>query len=271
MAAGDSFRSEFRMNRADGRELWVFAVAEVMADASGEPRRVIGALMDITARKQGELQTLDAMARMQEHETRQKLLLDELNHRVKNTLAAVQSVATQTLRDQDNMAQARDLFIERLLALSSTHNLLVRRAWESACLHELAEATLRPYGRPYSLSGPDLQLDPNFAVSMGMALHELATNAVKHGAWRGAGRVDVEVAERPDGAISVIWRESGGATVSPPTRRGFGSRLLERGIARELGGKVRLDFATSGLICGIQVPASDRLKVMTDDEAAACC
>ncbi|WP_068878475.1 MULTISPECIES: PAS domain S-box protein [unclassified Phenylobacterium] len=262
LASAVPFRSEFRVCRMDGREIWVFAVAETSLDEAGEPLRLIGALKDITARKRSELQTLEAMGRMQEHEARQKLLLDELNHRVKNTLAAVQSVAVQTLRDEGDMAQARDLFIERLLALSSTHNLLVRRAWDSAALSELTEATLRPYGRPYALAGPDLQLDPNFVVSLGMALHELATNALKHGAWRGAGRVDVEVAEASSGEVVVTWRESGGGAVLPPTRRGFGSRLLERGVARELGGRVTLDFARSGVVCAIRVPQSARLRVV---------
>ncbi len=264
-AADRPFRTEFRVNRADGREVWAYAVAETIRDEAGEPRRLIGALKDITARKRDELRTQASLSQMREHETRQKLLLDELNHRVKNTLAAVQSVAVQTLRDEGDLAGARDLFIERLLALSSTHNLLVRRAWDSACLHELAEMTLRPYGRPYAVFGPDLQLDPNFAVSLGMALHELATNALKHGAWRGAGRVDVEVVENAGGDISLTWRETGGAAVVPPTRRGFGSRLLERGVARELGGKVGMDFAPAGLVCAIQVPASDRLKVIREE------
>ncbi|PZQ63539.1 MAG: hypothetical protein DI570_08690 [Phenylobacterium zucineum] len=259
------FQSEFRVNRADGREVWAYAVAETIRDETGAPRRLIGALKDITERKRDELRTHATMSQMREHESRQKLLLDELNHRVKNTLAAVQSVAVQTLRDEGDLTGARDLFIERLLALSSTHNLLVRRAWDSACLHELSETTLRPYGRPYSVSGPDLQLDPNFAVSLGMALHELATNALKHGAWRGAGRVDVEVVEHARGDISLTWRETGGAVVTPPTRRGFGSRLLERGVARELGGKVTMDFAPTGLVCAIQVPASDRLKVLREE------
>jgi two-component sensor histidine kinase len=262
LASGVSFQSEFRVSRADGREVWAFAVAEVILDGEGEPRRLIGALKDITERKCAELQTHEAMTRMREHESRQKLLLDELNHRVKNTLAAVQSVAIQTLRDEADMAQARDLFIERLLALSSTHNLLVRRAWENACLHELAETTLKPYGRPYEVTGPDLQLDPNFAVSLGMALHELATNALKHGAWRGAGRVDVQVAEDAGGDVVLTWRESGGGAVQPPIRRGFGSRLLERGVARELGGRVTLDFAPGGLVCTIRVPQTERLRVL---------
>ena len=264
MASGAAFSSEFRVDRADGREVWVFAVSESTLDEAGEPLRVIGALKDITDRKRGEIQTLEAMTRMQDHEVRQKLLLDELNHRVKNTLAAVQSVAVQTLRDEGDMAQARDLFIERLMALSSTHNLLVRRAWDSACLYELAETTLRPYGRPYTLEGPDLQLDPNFVVSLGMALHELATNALKHGAWRGAGRVEVEIAETAADEVLITWRETGGGAVLPPTRRGFGSRLLERGVARELGGKVVMDFARSGLVCTIRVPASERLRVVRD-------
>jgi two-component sensor histidine kinase len=160
------------------------------------------------------------------------------------------------------MAQARDLFIERLLALSATHNLLVRRAWENAELHELAETTLKPYGRPYAVTGPDLRLDPNFAVSLGMALHELATNALKHGAWRGAGRVEVDVSKDADGEVSIVWRESGGGAVVPPTRRGFGSRLLERGVARELGGCVKLDFAPGGVVCAIRVPESERLRVV---------
>lgn len=265
-AADTPFQSEFRLNRADDREVWAYAVAETIRDERGEPRRLIGALKDITVRKRDELHTHAAISRMREHESRQKLLLDELNHRVKNTLAAVQSVAVQTLRDEGDLKGARDLFIERLLALSSTHSLLVRRAWENACLRELAETTLRPYGRPYSVVGPDLQLDPNYAVSLGMALHELATNALKHGAWRGAGRVDVEVVELAGGEISVTWRETGGAVVSPPTRRGFGSRLLERGVARELGGKVVLDFAATGLVCAIHVPASDRLKVLVAED-----
>ena len=179
-----------------------------------------------------ELQAAMAtMVEMREHEARQKLLLDELNHRVKNTLAAVQSVATQTLKDTDDIPTARDLFIARLMALSSTHNLLVEHAWESADLRELVDATLDPYGRPHTYSGPDLRLDPNLSVSMGMALHELATNALKHGAWRRQGAVDIEVTEIGGTEVWIVWRESGGPVVKEPARRGFGSRLLERGVA----------------------------------------
>lgn len=209
-----------------------------------------------------ELRTaMDTMVEMREHEARQKLLLDELNHRVKNTLASVQSVATQTLRDSDRMEEARDLFIDRLIALSSTHNLLVQHQWESATLRELTEATLQPYGRPYTYTGPDLRLDPNLAVSLGMALHELTTNALKHGAWLGAGRVDIEVTRQGGDHVWIVWRETGGPLVRTPRGRGFGSRLLEHGVAGELGGEVTIEFAKTGIICTIRAPLSDRIRL----------
>jgi two-component sensor histidine kinase len=205
---------------------------------------------------------MKTMMEMRVHESRQKLLLDELNHRVKNTLASVQSVAVQTLSDTHDPEAARNLFIERLMALSSTHNLLVARQWESASFRELVEATLRPYGRPYDISGEDLRLDANLAVSLGMALHELATNALKHGAWLGEGRVDIAVDIDGEQALTIVWRESGGPPVTRPKRRGFGSRLLERGVAMEVHGEVNLDFQEAGLVCTIHAPASERIQVM---------
>ncbi|WP_334163669.1 sensor histidine kinase [Phenylobacterium sp.] len=199
------------------------------------------------------------MLEMREHEQRQKLLLDELNHRVKNTLATVQSIAVQTLNHADGREDFHDTFISRLMALSSTHNLLVKREWTSASLRELADGTLDHFGRPYSYEGDDLALDPNVAVSLGMALHELATNALKHGAWAGAGRVDIDVSAADDQAL-IIWRESQGRRISPPLSRGFGSRLLERGVARELGGSVTLEFPAEGLVCTIRAPLSERVR-----------
>jgi two-component sensor histidine kinase len=201
------------------------------------------------------------MVEMREHEARQKLLLDELNHRVKNTLASVQSVAVQTLNDSKGMAEARRLFLDRLMALSATHNLLVRHEWEGASLHELIDEALKPYGQAYAYAGPDVQLDANLAVSLGMALHELATNALKHGAWSGGGRVDIAVTTT-ETVLNFIWHESGGPPVPEPGKRGFGSRLLERGVASEVDGDVTLDFAPGGLICMIQAPLSARMHVV---------
>lgn len=260
--AGTPFRSEFRMIRRRGEEQWSFCVAEMKRDSSGQPLRLLVAAMDITERKRNEHAILQTLQQMREHEARQKLLLNELNHRVKNTLASVQSVAGQTLTDAREIGEARDLFIERLLALSATHNLLVKHAWEGASFRDLVEMTLKPYGQLYGYSGPDLRLDANFAVSIGMALHELATNAVKHGAWTQAGRVEIGVAETADAEAVIVWRESGGPPVTTPLRCGFGSRLLQRGVAAELGGQVALDFAADGLVCIIQTPLSSRLQVM---------
>jgi len=200
------------------------------------------------------------MVEMREHEARQKLLLDELNHRVKNTLASVQSVAAQTLTETKGLDEARGLFLDRLMALSSTHNLLVKREWRNASLHELIDEVMRPYGRPYAYDGPDVRLDANLAVSLGMAIHELATNALKHGAWSDQGRVDITVT-RDAKRLELTWRESGGPPVRQPDRRGFGSRLLERGVAGELDGEVTLDFAPDGLVCRITAPLSSRLSV----------
>src|SRR6202008_4513561 len=157
--------------------------------------------------------------------------------------------------------EVRDLFIERLLALSNTHNLLVKNAWTSASFRELVDAALRPYAQACRYEGPDLRLDPNFAVSLGMALHELATNALKYGAWRAGGEVNISTAA-DETQVRITWRESGGPPVSRPTRRGFGPRLLQRGVASELGGTVALDFESGGLVCRIQAPLGPRLRVV---------
>ena len=207
-------------------------------------------------------QAMNTMVEMREHEARQKLLLDELNHRVKNTLAVVQSVAAQTFRHTSDGPKARGLFTERLMALSATHNLLVERAWESANLRSLVDATLAPYGHPYAYAGPDLRMHPNLAVSLGMALHELATNALKHGAWRTQGVVHIEVSELGGSDVAIVWRESGGPKVKTPTRRGFGSRLLEEGVGAEVRGEVTMDYEPTGLVCTIRAALNDRLRVI---------
>ena len=258
---GRPLRSEFRATRTDGQERWAYCVAELVRSADGQPQRVLAAIMDITERKRSEIETQRTLEHMREQEAHQKLLLGELNHRVKNTLASVQSVVQQTLRDTPDVGEARDLLLDRLMALSATHNLLVKTAWESASFRDLIEITLSPYGRPYAVTGPDLRLDPNFAISLGMALHELTMNALKHGAWKGSGRVDIDVEPRGDEAW-ILWRESGGPPVAPPTRRGFGSRLLERGVASEIHGQVQLDFQPDGLVCTIHAPLEPRLKVI---------
>lgn len=196
-----------------------------------------------------------------EHERRQRLLLDELNHRVKNTLMSVQSIATQTLRHSADMESFHEAFLGRLMALSATHDLLVRRHWERATLRELVDTVLGRYGRPYHYLGLPVMLHPNRAVTLGMALHELATNALKHGAWKAAGRIVLQVRSNGDEGLCITWREQGGGAVEPPGRRGFGVRLLERGVAAELGGRVTVEFAREGLAWTICAPASESFHV----------
>src|SRR5436190_4528650 len=208
-----------------------------------------------------ELQAaMTTMMEMREHEARQKLLLDELNHRVKNTLASVQSIAAQTLDHATDLGTARGTFLDRLMALSTAHNLLVKRQWGSMSFHELVTDMLAHYGRPYAYAGPDLELEPNTTVMLGMAIHELATNALKHGAWSGEGIVTVEVAEMADGEIQIAWMETCGPSVSPPRQTGFSSRLLQTGVAHQLGSEDIREYLPQGQISTIRAPPSDRMR-----------
>ena len=192
-------------------------------------------------------------------EARQKLLLDELNHRVKNTLATVQSIAAQSLRHGDDVASVRESFEARLIALSQAHNLLTRDNWSGANLAELLFSELRPYGGAHGerlfIGGEQVWLTPNTAVALGMAFHELATNAVKYGALSNEdGRVHVTWTLGPGAGarqLRIVWRELGGPPVREPERRGFGSRMIVGGLAHQLDGVVDLDFAAAGVVCTI--------------------
>ena len=188
-------------------------------------------------------------------ERQQKLLLDELNHRVKNTLATVQAIAHQTLRTSRDPDEFRAAFESRLLALSATHNLLTATSWRSASLRDVAQHEFLPYGHGrYVLEGPEVSLPPSQALSLGMVFHELATNAAKYGSLSvAAGRVEVRwrlSGPVPDQALEVEWREVDGPVVTPPSRSGFGSRLIQR----SLQGTASLDFAPDGLRCHIHLP-----------------
>jgi two-component sensor histidine kinase len=188
--------------------------------------------------------------------------MNELNHRVKNTLAIVQGLAHQTFRKGLAVEDARAVFEARLAALSATHDLLTRRSWEPPPLRQIVaaavEATAGPGAARVEADGPEVSLAPQAAVSFALALHELCTNAVKYGALSAdSGQVKVSwelagVAEAP--RLRFRWAESGGPAVSRPVRRGFGARLIETALARELGGRVELDFRPEGLVCGIDAP-----------------
>jgi two-component sensor histidine kinase len=192
-------------------------------------------------------------------ERQQKLLLDELNHRVKNTLSTVQAIADQTLRTTADPASFRDAFEPRLMALSATHNLLTATNWKSADLGDVARLEFRPYGpERYRLIGPAMALSPAQALALGMVFHELATNAAKYGALaHGDGQVEVvwrvrKLGERAD--LEIDWKEHDGPPVVPPSRSGFGSRLIERSLQGQLGGEATLDYAPDGVRCSMRLP-----------------
>jgi PAS domain S-box-containing protein len=237
VAAGrDVATYEFRIIRADGEIRWIEGAARYIYDSSGQPWRMVGTNIDITDRKLGE-----------QH---QRLLLNELNHRVKNTLAIVQAIAWQSFRQAGVPREARDAFEGRLAALAAAHDVLTQQNWEAAGIGRILEVATAPHSADrFRLSGPAVDLQPKTAVALGLAAHELATNAAKYGALSTPeGRVEVRWTV-DDGVLRLVWRESGGPPTAAPARRGFGSRLLEQGLAEELAGSVKLEFRPEGLLC----------------------
>lgn len=188
---------------------------------------------------------------------RQRLLIDELNHRVKNTISAVQSIAYQSLKGAD--AGARQAFEGRLAALSAAHNVLTKEGWTGASLCIAIKTAIAPFEAPgrFVLEGEDHPLAPKMVVSLSMVIHELATNSVKYGSLSApGGAVRIEWRLKPDAngqRLLMRWEESGGPPVEPPTRTGFGTRLLERQFAMEFGGSVKLDYRPTGLVCEIDL------------------
>ncbi|WP_165842938.1 CHASE domain-containing protein [Phenylobacterium deserti] len=237
--------------------VWLFVVGGLLATLllTGASWRQVqahrAAEAEIAARKAGEAQ--------------RELLLGELNHRVKNTLATVQSIASQTLREGKSLAETRGDFEARLLALSHTHNLLTHTHWQGADLRQIVELELAPFrgqgaGRLH-VEGEAVLLEPATAVAVAMALHELATNAAKYGALSvPQGCVQVRWRTREEQSrqrLHLEWVESEGAPVAKPSRRGFGTRLITQGLKRQLAGDVDLAFEAEGVRCRIDIPLVD--------------
>ncbi len=248
--AGRMVEVDFRIQRPDTGEIrWMGSRAIAMRDETGRLERMVGVNFDLTERKRAE--------------ERRSLLINELNHRVKNTLATVQSIASQTFRGRDVARDLREIFEARLIALSNAHNVLTRESWEGAPLAEIVAQAILPFVQKEAprihWSGPDVRCSTKSALALAMALHELATNAVKYGALSGADG-SVQVGWSVDAAQSrfdLLWQEQDGPPVAPPTRQGFGSRLVGRSLAGELGGDVRLDFRPDGLRCTISAPLAE--------------
>ena len=187
-----------------------------------------------------------------------RLVVNELNHRVKNTLAMIQAVAAQTFRNANDLPQAQATFSARIIALARANDLLTGENWEGASLSDIvAGVSVAHAGNQpdrFTAKGPAVRLSPKAALSLSMAMHELGTNAVKYGALsKDAGRVDVSWTIN-DGRMRIEWRESGGPPVTTPERRGFGSRLVERGLAGEMGGTAQIVFDPAGVVCVIEAP-----------------
>jgi len=252
--AGDIgfYSIEKRFMRKDGRVIWIAVRSSTVRDSTGHFLYGVRVVQDVTERKEAE--------------ERQKLLIDELNHRVKNTLATVQSLATQTARGTDSPEAFRKAFEGRLIALSQAHDQLTRRHWKSADLRDIVEGATAPHlAHPpesqdrIAVEGEPITVTPRVALTLALGLHELTTNASKYGALSvPAGRIEVSWRiERPPSQAPTLWiewRERGGPPVTVPARQGFGTRFIEGSVASELQGKARLDYDPAGLICTMEIP-----------------
>lgn len=223
--------------------LMLMGLALLITHRAAEDRKVLAWLS-------GQAQIRNSLAR-------------ELNHRVKNTLANVLSIVSLTRRRATSVNDFADGLTGRLRALSATHDLLLQREWLDAPVGEIVRSELAPYMQDddhhVTLDGPDVEVAPNDALSLGLALHELVTNAAKYGALSDPhGAVDIRWSVEPGHHVAVNWRESGGPLVTEPGRRGFGMDLIERIVANELRQEVKVEFNSGGVECRILIPLRDR-------------
>ncbi len=247
IAADGIQHTEFRVRDAEGRERWLFGAGKPLETGNPDDRVVIGVNFDITARVQAE--------------SHQRMLMAELDHRVKNVLSVVQSIARQSLWEVEPDAVER--LGGRLSALARSHSLLAESRWEGAGLHSAVEQTMEPYrreqGAHIDVRGEDLRISPKAAQSLSLALHELVTNAAKYGALSvETGHLEIAWGVRDvDGGamLELDWRETGGpAITAPPERTGFGSSLIHMMLAEELGGALYLDYRRTGLVMSARLP-----------------
>ena len=229
------------------------------------PDRVVE-LKIVPLRGGGVAVTLTDISERKQADARQRLLLNELNHRVKNALATVQAIAAQSLRDPDVSPEVRARFMARLMALARANDVLVAENWEGASLAAIAAEVASPHGdaERFSIAGPPMHLAPQTATAMALGLHELATNAAKYGALSAPeGRVALTWTVDGEGEarrFTLTWREAGGPPVTPPGKPGFGTRLIERGLAGELRAQARLDFQPQGLVFTLVAPLGELLS-----------
>jgi PAS domain S-box-containing protein len=253
---GEPWEDTFPLKSREGTWRWFLSRAMPIRNDNGDIIRWFGTNTDITE--------------IREAEERQKLLLDELNHRVKNTLTAVQSLARQSARGAKDVDSFMESFESRLLTLSRAHTLLANDVWQGAGLAELISNCLAPSVKDVSrvsISGPPVRLGPTAAVTFGMVVHELVTNAVKFGALSApGGEIDIhwelDLGGGSEPALGFTWRERGGPKITTVGDRGFGSRLIEDGLTRELSGEVELKFDEDGAVCSMRLPLSRKVMMV---------
>lgn len=231
---------EYRVKQRDGSWRWLSAWGLVEFEGSGPNRKpvaIAGASRDLTERKEAE--------------QLQRLLLNELNHRVKNILATIQAIAIQTVRTAPDLESAGESLDRRIRSLSQAHDLLTSRSWTGANLKDVVLRAVNAFiPAQVDISGADVDVSSKHALALSLALHELATNAAKYGALSSpSGRVSVRW-RMEEAMLHLDWEESGGPAVTPPTRNGFGTRLLQV-VVGDLGGDAKLRYDTSGVRCSI--------------------
>jgi len=247
--AGGTARFRGAANTANGNpRYWEVQVSPIFGE-DGKPSQILSISRDITE--------------LAEFQEQQKLLTAELQHRIKNTLAMVSAIANQTIRG-DDIEAAREAFTARLITLSHAHDILVQTSWISAPIKDVIEGALAPHrpgqGSRIDVSGPQMLLSPKPALAIALAVHELATNAGKYGALSNDdGKVNIFWKTKANGANSTFyfdWVETGGPRVVEPeqSKRGFGSRLIERMLKSDFGGEVQLHFKPDGLVCTLSAP-----------------
>jgi len=228
-----------------GEPIWMSYSVLTLRDEHDQPLGYATISQNIDARKQDEAQM--------------RILVDELNHRVRNTLAIVNSIATQTLKHTARLPEFGTAFSGRIAALAETHTLLASTNWGPSTLDLVISKQLDPYtnGRADALaiSGPRLLISPKQALTLSLVFHELAANSVKHGALSApAGHIEICWKIDSEHRVQLTWQESGGPHVGPPARRGFGSELIEFSIAHEFGGNAALDYRPQGMSCLLTIP-----------------
>lgn len=248
---GEPWEDTFPLRGADGQYRWFLSRALPIRDPDGRIVRWFGTNTDVSEQK--------------ETEERQRLLVNELNHRVKNTLTVIQSIAAVTARSAASATAFSKSLIARIIGIARTHDLLTESHWAGASLSGVLSNELSPYqsdgAQRATLRGDYVWLTPKIAVSLGMVLHEMATNAAKYGALSTSeGRIEVgwELRQEANGLVLHLeWTEIGGPRVEAPTQQGFGSRLITQSLTRDLSGRVHMDFRPDGLRVTLDIPFAD--------------